>query len=59
MLNNGFHLEINSFADFVAFVAIIRGKELDSAEIKSLVASLKTNREDLQAAIDKEQKNVS
>jgi hypothetical protein len=58
-MNDKFHLEINSFADFVSFVALIRGKELDSAEIKSLVASLKTNREDLQKAIDKETKDVS
>ena len=53
MNDNKFHFEINSFEDFVSFIAIIRGKEIDFNEIKKLTKELNQSDKTLQNAIDK------
>lgn len=55
-MNDKFHLEINSFEDFIAFVAIIKGKEIDIQEIKKLQATLQGSRENLTKAIEESKK---
>ena len=47
-----FHLEIHSLATFAAFVALIRGDDVDAATIAKLTATLKRSDDDLQAAVD-------
>lgn len=46
-----FHLEINSFDEFVKFVALIRDEDLDSDKIKKLTASLNKSTSELNKAI--------
>jgi len=45
-----FHLEINSFEEFVRFVAFIRGAEMDAAQLADMAARLKTATTELEAA---------
>ena len=40
-MNGKFHLEINSFEDFIEFVAILRGKEIDFDKIREFTNKLK------------------
>lgn len=47
-----FHFEINSFEDFVSFVALIKGKEIDLDEIKNLTSKLNVADNALEEAID-------
>ena len=51
MINDHFHLEINSFDEFVQFVAIIRGEDLDPKKIEELRAKLASERAKLSDAI--------
>jgi len=48
-----FHFEINSFEDFVSFVAIIRGKEINLEEIKNLTKQLSQSDKALEDAVNK------
>ena len=47
-----FHLEINSFEDFISFVAIIRGEDIDSNKIEELRKRLASSNTALNAAIE-------
>jgi len=49
-----FHLELNSIEDFIAFVMILRGKELDLKEIQHLSNILGSERDKLRDAVNSE-----
>ena len=55
MNDRSFHLEINNFDDFVQFVAIIRGEDIDSNKLKELRDKLSAERTKLDASIKEEQ----
>lgn len=48
-----FHLEINSLDEFIRFVTIIRGDELDSNKINALVKELNDGAQQLHEAVEK------
>lgn len=48
--SHGFNLTINSLQDFAAFVAIIRGEDIDNDRIKAMTASLNASSEELAKA---------
>ena len=52
-MDRDFHFEINCFEDFVSFIAIIRGKEIDLDEIKKLTSQINKDDKTLQTAINK------
>jgi len=53
LMDRDFHFEINCFEDFVSFIAIIRGKEIDLDEIKKLTSQINKDDKTLQTAINK------
>jgi len=46
-----FHFEINSFAEFAAFVALIRGEDLDDQQLARMAARLQTATDAQAAAV--------
>ena len=57
-----FKLEITDFRDFLLFISIIRGKDLDSAEVARITKEVNKSSETLEKAVEnatpQEEKNA-
>lgn len=49
---NRFHFEINSFADFLQFIAIIREEEIDLEKISKVTEKINQKADELKTAVD-------
>lgn len=56
MNDRKFHFEINSFADFLQFIAIIREEEMDIEKIEAITRKVENSNQALKNAIDSQPK---
>lgn len=56
MNDRKFHFEINSFADFLQFIAIIREEEMDLEKIEGITKKIEDSNQSLKSAIESQPK---